>query len=127
MQLYETIYLVKQDLDIKALKEIEVKYENLLKLNKANIEYKENWGIRNLAYKIQNYKKAYYFMLVYNSDYKALQELERNFRIDENIIRFLTTKISEIPSEPSHIMKLKIEKENAENSLNEANLTGNEA
>ena len=127
MQLYETIYLVKQDLDIKALKEIEVKYENLLKLNKANIEYKENWGIRNLAYKIQKYKKAYYFMLVYNSDYKALQELERNFRIDENIIRFLTTKISEIPSEPSHIMKLKIEKENAENSLNEANLTGNEA
>jgi len=127
MQLYETIYLVKQDLDIKALKEIEVKYENLLKLNKANIEYKENWGIRNLAYKIQNYKKAYYFMLVYNSDYKALQELERNFRIDENIIRFLTTKISEIPSEPSHIMKLKIEKENAENSLNEANLTSNEA
>ena len=52
MQLYETIYIVKQDLDNKALKDLEEKYENLLKLNKAIIEYKENWGLRNLAYKI---------------------------------------------------------------------------
>ena len=44
MQLYETIYIVKQDLDNKALKDLEEKYENLLKLNKAIIEYKENWG-----------------------------------------------------------------------------------
>ena len=51
--LYETIYIVKQDLDNKALKDLEKKYENLLKLNKAIIEYKENWGLRNLAYKIR--------------------------------------------------------------------------
>ena len=62
MQLYETIYVVKQDLDSKGLKELEAKYDNLLKLNKAIIEYKENWGLRNLAYKIQNYKKGYYYM-----------------------------------------------------------------
>ena len=43
MQLYETIYIVKQDLDNKALKDLEEKYENLLKLNKAIIEYKENY------------------------------------------------------------------------------------
>ena len=79
MQLYETIYIVKQDLDLKALKTNEEKYENLLKLNKATIEYKENWGLRNLAYKIKNYKKGYYYMLVYSSDTAALQELERNF------------------------------------------------
>ena len=57
MQLYETIYIVKQDLDTSKLKAVEDKYENLLKLKKATIEYTERWGLRNLAYKIQNYKK----------------------------------------------------------------------
>ena len=126
MQLYETIYIVKQDLDATTLKAVEKKYENLLKLKKAAIEYRENWGLRNLAYKIQNFKKGYYFMLVFNSDIEALNELERNFRIDENIIRFLTTKIDSVPTEPSFIMKAKIEKENSESMLNEEKLVSNE-
>jgi len=127
MQLYETIYIVKQDLDTKNLKELEEKYDNLLKLNKAILEYKENWGLRSLAYKIQNYKKGYYYMLVFNAEKEALNELERNFRIDENILRYLTSKIENIPTEPSPIMKLKIEKENSESIVSEANLTSNES
>ena len=122
MQLYETIYIVKPDLDSKSLKGLEEKYENLLKLNKAIIEYKENWGLRNLAYKIQNYKKGFYYMVVFNGEKESVSELERNFRIDENIIRFLTSKADSIPSEPSPIMKYKIEKENAESYINDANL-----
>ena len=127
MQLYETIYIVKQDLDNKALKDLEDKYDNLLKLNKATIEYKENWGLRNLAYKIKNYKKGYYYMVVFNGEKESVSELERNFRIDENIIRFLTSRADNIPSEPTPIMKYKIEKENAENYVNEANLESNES
>lgn len=126
MQLYETVYIVKQDLDTKTLKESEEKYDNLLKLNKATIEYRENWGLRSLAYKINNYKKGYYYMLVFNCEKEAIIELERNFRIDENIIRFLTSKINNIPKEPSPIMKTKIERENSESIINEANLTSNE-
>ena len=108
MQLYETIYIVKQDLDNKSLKDLEDKYENLLKLNKAIIEYKENWGLRNLAYKIQNYKKGYYYMIVFNGEKETVSELERNFRIDENIIRFLTSKADSIPSEPTPLSLIHI-------------------
>ena len=127
MQLYETIYIVKQDLDNKALKDLEEKYDNLLKLSKAIIEYKENWGLRNLAYKIKNYRKGYYYMIVFNGEKESVSELERNFRIDENIIRFLTSRADNIPSEPTPIMKYKIEKENAENYVNEASLESNES
>ena len=122
MQLYETIYIVKQDLSDSQLKSIEDKYENLLKLKKANIEYRENWGLRTLAYKIQNNKKGYYYFLVYNCEPDAVKELERNFKIDESIIRYLTTVTCEIPSEPTPIMKAKIEKENVDNSLNSIDL-----
>ena len=94
MNLYETVYIIKQDIRPEDLKSIEEKFENLLRLKKSSIEYKENWGLRNLAYKINNNKKGYYYFMVHNSDPEALSELRRNFTINENIIRFLTTKTS---------------------------------
>ena len=127
MQLYETIYIVKQDVSADALKAVEEKYESLLKLNKATIDYKENWGFRNLAYKIDNNKKGYYYLIVFNSKPNAVAEMERNFKIDENIIRFLTTKIDKVPLEPTPIMKAKIEKENADSLIAQPNLVENES
>ena len=122
MHLYETVYVVRQDIRPEDLKPIEEKFENLLRLKKSSIEYKENWGLRSLAYKINNNKKGYYYFLVHNSDPEAIIELERNFKINENIIRFLTTKASKVPSEPTPIMKAKIDKENSDRSIPEVDL-----
>ena len=126
MNLYETVYIVKQDIRPEDLKPIEEKFENLLRLKKSSIEYKENWGLRNLAYKINNNKKGYYYFLVHNSEPDAVHELERNFKINENIIRFLTTKTTKIPSEPTPIMKTKIDKENTDRSAQEVELNDKE-
>ena len=93
MQLYETIYIVKQDLDNKSLKDLEKKYENLLKLNKAIIEYKENWGLRNLAYKIQNYKKGYYYMINCECDSKIFKEFDIRVKQDLSFLRFLNIRL----------------------------------
>ena len=60
-------------------------------------------------------------MIVFNGEKEAVSELDRNFRIDENILRFLTSKTENIPSEPTPIMKYKIERENAVNYVKEAN------
>ena len=49
MNLYETVYVVKQDIRPEDLKSIEEKFENLLRLKKSSIEYKENWGLRSLS------------------------------------------------------------------------------
>ena len=65
-------------------------------------------------------------MIVFNGEKESVSELERNFRIDENVIRFLTSKADSIPTEPTPIMKHKIEKENADNFANEVNLEANE-
>ena len=122
MHLYETVYIIRHDVRPEDLKPIEEKFENLLRLKKSTIEYKENWGLRNLAYKINNNKKGYYYFLVHNSEPEAVFELERNFKINENIIRFLTTKTNKVPSEPTPVMKAKIEKENTERSVQEVEL-----
>ena len=126
MNLYETVYIVKQDIRPEDLKPIEEKFENLLRLKKSSIEYKENWGLRNLAYKINNNKKGYYYFLVHNSEPEAVLELERNFKINENIIRFLTTKTTKVPTEPTPIMKTKIDKENIERTVDEVELNHKE-
>ena len=126
MNLYETVYVVRQDIRPEDLKPIEEKFENLLRLKKSSIEYKENWGLRGLAYKINNNKKGYYYFLVHNSDPEAVIELERNFKINENIIRFLTTKTTKVPTEPTPIMKTKIDKENIERTVDEVELNHKE-
>jgi small subunit ribosomal protein S6 len=127
MNLYETVYVVRQDIRPEDLKPIEEKFENLLRLKKSSIEYKENWGLRSLAYKISNNKKGYYYFLVHNSDPEAIIELERNFKINEDVIRFLTTKASKVPTEPTPIMKAKIDKENSERAVPEIDLKEKEA
>ena len=122
MHLYETVYVVRQDISPENLKPIEEKFENLLRLKKSSIEYKENWGLRGLAYKINNNKKGYYYFLVHNSDPEAIIELERNFKINEDVIRFLTTKTFKVPTEPTPIMKAKIDKENSDRAIPEVDL-----
>ena len=127
MNLYETVYVVRQDIRPEDLKPIEEKFENLLRLKKSSIEYKENWGLRSLAYKISNNKKGYYYFVVHNSEPEAIIELERNFKINEDVIRFLTTKISKVPTEPTPIMKTKIDKENLERAVPEIDLKEKDA
>ena len=127
MNLYETVYVVRQDIRPEDLKPIEEKFENLLRLKKSSIEYKENWGLRSLAYKISNNKKGYYYFLVHNSDPEAIIELERNFKINEDVIRFLTTKASKVPTDPTPIMKAKIDKENSERAVPEIDLKEKDA
>ena len=122
MNLYETVYIIRQDVRPEDLKPIEEKFENLLRLKKSSIEYKENWGLRNLAYKIKNNKKATIILWYIIVNQRRFSELERNFKINEDIIRFLTTKTSKVPKEPTPIMKAKIDKENSDRTIPEIDL-----
>ena len=110
MNLYETVYIVRQDIRAEELKPIEDKFENLLRLKKSSIEYKENWGLRNLAYKINKNRKGHYVLLNIEGPPDAIVEYERLMRLDEDIIRFLTVKIKYIDEKPSPLMVNKTDK-----------------
>ena len=69
----------------------------------------EFWGLRNLAYKIEKNKKGHYVMMQIEGSGKAIEELERNMRIDENIIRYLSLKIDKISDIPSIMVKKPLE------------------
>jgi small subunit ribosomal protein S6 len=103
MNYYEHTYIASQSLNNKDLFDLHQKIEGLIKKNKGKIEKKENWGLRQLAYPIKNFKKGYYINLYFSGEPVIVQELEKIERIDANIIRFMTIKIKNIPKENSEL------------------------
>ncbi len=105
MNYYEHTYIASQSLNNKDLGDLNKKIEELIKKNSGKIEKKEDWGLRQLAYRIKNFKKGYYINLYFSGEPIIVQELEKIERIEPNILRFLTMKIKKIPEESSELMQ----------------------
>lgn len=75
------------------MKEAVDKFENLLKENGGTILNREEWGLRKLAYPIQGKTTGFYALLQFDVESAVIATLETEFRRDERIIRFLTTRL----------------------------------
>ena len=117
MSYYENVFITRQELGDKDINGVISNLTAILKKSNASVMHTEMWGLRNLAYKINKNKKGHYIMLQIEGDGAAIKELERNMRIDENIIRFLSLKIDSISQEPSIMMKKTFEPRVEKNSL----------
>ena len=104
MALYESVIIGRQDLTPVQFETILEKFIAVIQSFKGNIKKKENWGIRNLAYKINKNRKGHYTLLNIDAPPEAIKEYERLMRLDEDIIRFLTIKIKYIDEKPSPLM-----------------------
>tara|TARA_B110000014_G_scaffold113070_1_gene77590 strand:+ start:275 stop:607 length:333 start_codon:yes stop_codon:yes gene_type:complete len=109
MAFYESIFIARQELGDKELENTIDNFKKILEKNNANLVDTESWGLRNLAYRIEKNKKGHYMVLKIDGNGDAIQELERNMRIDENIIRYLSLKTESINNNPSILAKKNIE------------------
>ena len=114
MALYESVIIGRQDLTPGQFETLLEKFIAVIQSFKGEIKKRENWGIRNLAYKINKNRKGHYVLLNIDGPPEAIQEYERLMRLDEDIIRFLTIKIKSIDEKPSPLMV-----NNADRSKNE--------
>ncbi len=112
MALYESVIIGRQDLTPGQFETLLEKFIEVIQSFKGKIKKKENWGIRNLAYKINKNRKGHYMLLNIDGPPEAIQEYERLMRLDEDIIRFLTIKIKFIDEKPSPLMLNKPDKLN---------------
>ena len=69
------------------------KYRDIIVKNSGKVIKTEEWGLRNLAHKIKNNRKGFYFHIKLEGNGKTIEELERAENIDESLIRFLTVKV----------------------------------
>ncbi len=96
---YETLYIIHPDEGGK-IKEIIDRYKELLAAQGGTVSHVEEWGLRELAYRIGNQAKGYYILFQYRSSARAVEELERNMKLADNVLRFLTVRLDEEPKPP---------------------------
>ncbi len=123
MALYESVIIGRQDLTPSQFEAIIEKFSSVLQSHKGEIKKRENWGLRNLAYKINKNRKGHYFLLNIDALPEAILEYERLMRLDEDIIRFLTIKIDSIDEKPSPLLSNKVDKYKNDNLFEEVNST----
>ena len=95
MREYELGVVLKPSLNEEKLEAIYKKYETMMKKNKGEILFKNPWGVRKLAYPINNQSKGHYVFYNFANSGDCVSELEKILRIDEDVLRFLTVKISD--------------------------------
>ena len=93
MNCYEHTLITKQELSENQNQKLIDKYENIINKNLGKVLKTEKWGLRNLAYKIKNNKKGFYFHIKFEGSGKTVKELEGAENIDEVLLRFLTVKV----------------------------------
>ncbi len=114
MPFYENVFIARQDLTPAKVAELTDKYASVVESMGGKVSKRENWGLRNLAYKIQKNRKGYYMLMNIDAPADAIIEMERLMRLDENLIRYLTIKVEELEEGPSVMMEAKSRKFKAE-------------
>ena len=93
MNNYETVFILNPVLSDTQIEETVKKFEDFLKKNGAKMVAKENWGLKKLAYPIQNKKSGFYHLFEFSAPGEVITTYEQEFRRDERIMRFLTVKL----------------------------------
>lgn len=93
MNNYETVFILNPVLSDDQIKETVKKFEDLLVSKDAKMIAKEDWGLKKLAYAIQNKKSGFYHLFEYQVEGSAIENLDLEMRRDERVMRFLTVKM----------------------------------
>ncbi len=105
MNLYEHTIIARQDASPSQLKQLQDKYSKIVEKNEGDIVKLENWGLMNLSYLIKKNRKGNYIHFKIKANGKILSELEKNEKIDKNLLRYLTVKVKKFDLETDYFKK----------------------
>ncbi|HHY82222.1 MAG TPA: 30S ribosomal protein S6 [Clostridiales bacterium] len=95
MNKYESIYVIKPTVEEEAIKALVERFSTLIQQEGGQVDNVDEWGKRRLAYPIADFKEGYYVLMNFTAEPTVPQELERNYKITDDIIRFLTIRVDE--------------------------------
>ena len=105
MALYEHIYLARQDVSAQQVEELTNALTEVLSQGGGKVTKNEYWGLKSLSYRIKKNRKAHYSLLNIDAPAAAVAEMERQMRINEDILRFMTVRVDELEEGPSAMMQ----------------------
>ena len=105
MNFYEHTIIARQDISPAQLKQVEVKYKKIIENNEGSLLKTEKWGLMNLSYLIKKNKKGNYIHFKIKGDGKIISELEKNEKLDKNLLRYLTVKVKNFDLDTDYFKK----------------------
>ncbi|MFA7440079.1 MAG: 30S ribosomal protein S6 [Sphingomonadaceae bacterium] len=105
MPFYEHVYLARQDLAPAQVEGLTEAFTQIITELEGKVVSHEYWGLRNIAYRIQKNRKAHYVLLNIEAPAAAIQELERQAALNEDILRYQTIRVDALEDGPSAVMR----------------------
>lgn len=105
MSYYESVFIARQDLTTAQVEALTATMAEIIGKNGGKVTKTEQWGLRNLAYRINKNRKGHYVLFNLDAPAAAVQEMERNLRLNEDVLRFLSVKVDELDPNPSAVLR----------------------
>jgi len=105
MPLYEHVFLARQDASTQQVEELTTQMSGIVEQAGGKVVKMENWGVRSLTYRMSKNRKAHFVLLNIDGPAAAVTEIERQERISEDVIRYLTVRVEEHEEGPSAMMR----------------------
>lgn len=107
MALYESIFMVRPDVSSAQVEELTKTYTDLITAQGGKVTKVEQWGLRNLTYRIKKNRKAHYVFMNLDTPSAAVKEMERLMGISEDVLRTLTVRVDALEEGPSAMLQNK--------------------
>ena len=105
MPLYEHIYLARQDISAQQVDELTSQYQKVIEELGGKVTKSEYWGVKSLTYRIRKNRKAHFVLLNVDAPAAAVAEVERQQRLSEDVLRYLTIRVEAHEEGPSAMMR----------------------
>ncbi len=93
MPIYETVLIARQELTAKQADDLAAEFSAILTKTGGKILKTEKWGLRQLAYRIKKNRKGHYILIESDTTGAALVEMERNMRLSEDVLRYMSVRL----------------------------------
>jgi small subunit ribosomal protein S6 len=105
MPLYEHVYLARQDLSAQQVEELSNQLSAVVSQMGGKVAKNEYWGVKSLTYRIRKNRKAHMTLFNLEAPAAAINEIERQERLNEDVLRYLTIRVDELEEGPSAMMR----------------------
>jgi small subunit ribosomal protein S6 len=105
MALYETVFIARQDISSAQAEALAQTYSQMIVDNGGQIAKTEHWGLKTLAFRMNKNRKGHYVLLNIDAPSAAVLEMERNMRINEDVLRYMSIRVDEHEEGPSAMMQ----------------------
>src|SRR5499426_2578765 len=105
MPLYEHVFLARQDVSAQQVEELTAQLKGVIEQMGGQITKLEQWGVKSLSYRMRKNRKAHYTFMNLDVPPAVVNEIERQERLNEDVLRYLTVRVDEHEEGPSVMMR----------------------